>query len=71
MENGNEPQITQVQVPVIPLNQASVQIVKDAQGEPLLFIGPVILALPIGGEDAKKAIIDALTGIKVARPGEM
>jgi hypothetical protein len=54
----------EVQIPVIALNNMPLRVTKEANGNTVLLMGPMMLALPVA-DDARRALVEALTGIAI------
>ena len=60
------------QIPFVPIGGAGIGVGRDPQGRPTIFVGPLVLAIPLEG-DAARTIAAALSeaGIIVAGPGDL
>jgi hypothetical protein len=54
----------EVQIPVIALSNMPLRVTKEANGNTVLLMGPMMLALPVD-DDARRALVEALTGIAI------
>lgn len=65
MNNNGNGAAPEIQIPLIPLNNVSLMVQDQPNGDKVILMGPIMLALPVN-EDAKKAIVEQLTGITIA-----
>jgi hypothetical protein len=68
-ENGNVNAV-QLQIPAVALNNCSFQVQRQPNGDAVILMGPIMLALPLTAE-TKRALVEALTGVVVAGAQEL